>query len=93
MFLGPNLYLFYIFLFTLFQGNLIHQENMELYKKLDLIGKENAELQQKVLSKRLYNINKIYPLSSTLLFNTYYTSLKGGERERGAKWDIPKPKT
>lgn len=53
---------------------------MELYKKLDLIGKENTELLQKVLSKRLYNTNKIYPLSSTLLFNTYYTSLKGGNR-------------
>lgn len=53
---------------------------MELYKKLDLVGKENAELLQKVLSKRLYNTNKIYPLSSTLLFNTYYTSLKGGDR-------------
>ncbi|CAB4310292.1 unnamed protein product [Prunus armeniaca] len=29
------------------KGNLIQQENMELYKKLDLVGKENAELLEK----------------------------------------------
>lgn len=35
---------------TLFQGNVIHQENGELYKKVDLMRKENLELQKKVLS-------------------------------------------
>ncbi|XP_022922664.1 MADS-box transcription factor 23-like isoform X2 [Cucurbita moschata] len=29
-------------------GNQMHQENLELYKKLDMIRKENAELQMKV---------------------------------------------
>lgn len=31
------------------QGNLIHQENLELYKKVNLINEENKELQKKVL--------------------------------------------
>ncbi|CAK9322167.1 unnamed protein product [Citrullus colocynthis] len=30
------------------KGNHMHQENLELYKKLDMIRKENAELQMKV---------------------------------------------
>lgn len=34
----------------LFQGNVFHQENVELYKKVDLMRKENLELQKKVLS-------------------------------------------
>ncbi|KAF4381454.1 hypothetical protein G4B88_029809, partial [Cannabis sativa] len=29
------------------KGNLIHQENVELYKKVDLLHKENLELQRK----------------------------------------------
>ncbi|QCD86817.1 MADS-box transcription factor [Vigna unguiculata] len=37
-----------IFYFTLVQGNLIHQNNVELYQKMDQIQKENAELQKKV---------------------------------------------
>ncbi|BBN67208.1 AGAMOUS-like 44 [Prunus dulcis] len=37
------------------KGNLIQQENMELYKKLDLVGKENAELLQKVYGARGVN--------------------------------------
>jgi MADS-box transcription factor, plant len=31
------------------QGSLVHQENMELYKKINLIRQENAELHKKVL--------------------------------------------
>jgi hypothetical protein len=34
---------------VLLQGNLVHQENIELYKKVDLFGKENAEVKNKVL--------------------------------------------
>lgn len=30
------------------QGNLIHQENVELYKKVNLIRQENMELYKKV---------------------------------------------
>uniref|UniRef100_A0AAU7LJK5 MADS72 n=1 Tax=Hippophae rhamnoides TaxID=193516 RepID=A0AAU7LJK5_9ROSA len=30
------------------KGNLIHQENIDQYKKIDLISKENAQLQKKV---------------------------------------------
>lgn len=30
------------------QGSIIHQENMELYKKVNLIRQENAELYKKV---------------------------------------------
>ncbi|KAL6218369.1 hypothetical protein ACLB2K_011583 [Fragaria x ananassa] len=37
------------------KGNLIHQENIELYKKLDFIGKENAELQRKAYGTRDVN--------------------------------------
>lgn len=33
-----------------FQETFIHQENIELYKKLNLISNENEELQKKVLS-------------------------------------------
>lgn len=33
---------------TLLQGNHFHQENMELYKKINLLVQENAELQKKV---------------------------------------------
>ena len=35
--------------FYFLQGNLIHQENMELYKKVNLIRQENNELKKKVL--------------------------------------------
>ncbi|PRQ24220.1 putative transcription factor, K-box [Rosa chinensis] len=38
------------------KGNLIHQENIELYKKLDVIGKENVELQRKAYGAR--NVNE-----------------------------------
>lgn len=31
------------------QGNLIHQENVELYKKVNLTRQENMELYKKVL--------------------------------------------
>ncbi|KAG6436309.1 hypothetical protein SASPL_101203 [Salvia splendens] len=31
-------------------GNAIHQENMELYKKMNIIVKENEELRKKVLA-------------------------------------------
>lgn len=37
----------YLLLFLL-QGNLIHQENIELYKKVNLIRQENMELYKKV---------------------------------------------
>lgn len=30
------------------QGHLIHQENLELYKKMNLFREENTELQKKV---------------------------------------------
>lgn len=30
------------------QGNIIHQENVELYKKVNLMRKENMELYKKV---------------------------------------------
>ncbi|CAI0548418.1 unnamed protein product [Linum tenue] len=33
---------------VLLQGNLIHQENVELYKKVTLLRKENVELHKKV---------------------------------------------
>lgn len=36
------------------QGNHMHQENLELYKKLDMIRKENAELQMKVETQNLF---------------------------------------
>lgn len=38
----------------LFQGNLIHQENIELQKKANLVNQENAKLQKKVLAWLLY---------------------------------------
>ncbi|XP_068497157.1 MADS-box transcription factor 23-like isoform X4 [Phaseolus vulgaris] len=34
------------------KGNLIHQDNVELYQKMDQIQKENAELQKKVYGSR-----------------------------------------
>ncbi|KAL9321346.1 hypothetical protein ACSQ67_013185 [Phaseolus vulgaris] len=37
---------------TPLQGNLIHQDNVELYQKMDQIQKENAELQKKVYGSR-----------------------------------------
>lgn len=47
-------YWFYNFIlieyfFYFLQGNLIHQENIELYKKVNLIRQENVELKKKVL--------------------------------------------
>jgi len=33
------------------QGSLVHQENMELYKKLNLIQQENVELYNKVFNR------------------------------------------
>ena len=33
---------------VLVQGNLIHQENVELYKKVNLIRQENMDLYKKV---------------------------------------------
>ncbi|XP_062025012.1 MADS-box transcription factor 23-like isoform X2 [Rosa rugosa] len=38
------------------KGDLIHQEKIELYKKLDVIGKENVELQRKAYGAR--NVNE-----------------------------------
>lgn len=35
---------------NLLQGNLMHQENIELYKKVSLVSQENAGLQTKVLA-------------------------------------------
>lgn len=35
---------------VLVQGNLIHQENVELYKKVNLIRQENMDLYKKVLT-------------------------------------------
>lgn len=32
----------------LLQGNLLHQENIELYKKVNLIHQENMEMNKKV---------------------------------------------
>ena len=37
-----------IFFLYVLQGNLIHQENVELYKKVNLIRQENTELKKKV---------------------------------------------
>lgn len=36
------------------QGNLIQQENEQLYKKIDIIRKENAELKNKVFEQETY---------------------------------------
>lgn len=44
------------------QGNHMHHENVELYKKLDMIRKENAELQMKVEIQKL--ILKSFPVNS-----------------------------
>ncbi|KAK6241263.1 hypothetical protein SCA6_006652 [Theobroma cacao] len=41
--------------FVELQGHLIHQENLELYKKVDLIRQENTELQKKVYETREAN--------------------------------------
>lgn len=35
------------------QGNLIHQENLELHKKVNLIRQENTELQTKVINFKI----------------------------------------
>jgi len=45
---------------TPLQGNLIHQDNVELYQKMDQIQKENAELQKKVNNPTHYINQKIY---------------------------------
>lgn len=36
------------FLILFFQGNLIHEENMDLYKKVNFLRQENTELHKKV---------------------------------------------
>lgn len=43
------------------QGSLVHQENMELYKKISLIHQENAELYKKVAAKLDKNIIEQQP--------------------------------
>lgn len=35
-------------LLNILQGNLLHQENIELYKKVNLICQENMEMNKKV---------------------------------------------
>lgn len=34
------------------QGTIIHQENVELYKKVNLVRQENVELHKKVLNSQ-----------------------------------------
>lgn len=53
----------------------MHQENVELYKKLDLIGKENVELQRKVFSIRCL-IFLYLSLYSSLLFFLFFLRAK-----------------
>jgi hypothetical protein len=52
------------------QGNLIYQENLELHKKVDLIGQENAELRKVlVLATHVSLRNFIHlPFNSELHF-------------------------
>lgn len=45
----PSLLLKQLYLNVCVQGNLIHQENVELYKKVNLTRQENMELYKKVL--------------------------------------------
>lgn len=53
------------------QGSLVHQENMELYKKISLIRQENAELYKKVASM-LDKENIVLPPN---LLSTYWLIL------------------
>lgn len=43
-------------LFGMLQGKQIHEENEQLYKKLDIIQKQNEELRKKVSVQELYQI-------------------------------------
>ncbi|RVW75773.1 Agamous-like MADS-box protein AGL16 [Vitis vinifera] len=42
------------------KGSLIHQENIDLYKKVDLIRQENMELQKKIHGARNINESQVY---------------------------------
>lgn len=45
----------------------MHQENVELYKKLDMIHKENAELQMKVEFQTFFQLLQCEQLVQKLL--------------------------
>lgn len=64
----------------------MHQENVELYKKLDLIRKENAELQMKVEIQNLcWNA-----LSFTLLFLAKESNLHYWKKLKNIQWHTRK---
>lgn len=63
-------------LLTSMQGNLICQENKELYKKVNLIRQENIEMQKKVLYEFM---DKFFFKNSASIILTYaqWQNLKG----------------
>lgn len=38
----------FLFTFCFLQGNMVHQENMELHKQINIVRQENTELYKKV---------------------------------------------
>ncbi|KHN19029.1 MADS-box transcription factor 23 [Glycine soja] len=53
------------------KGNIIHQENVELYQKMEQIQKENAELQKKVYEARSTNEENVASNPSYNVRNGY----------------------